>query len=70
MYPNLPKERQHEDHWHKDRASVLELANHLVDECWLTTPEQVVRFFEKPQKWTKEYLQFQAYGVVEEVHND
>lgn len=66
----LPKTRFHEDVWYDDYASVKELANHLVEECWLTTPEEVVRYFEKPWKWTKEYLQYMQFGVVEEIHND
>ena len=67
---HIPRTRPHPDHWHEDQSIVLELANHLVDECWLTTPEEVVRFFEKPWTWTNEYHQYMNFGVVEEIHND
>lgn len=41
--------------WWKDHAELVHTASWLVDRCELSTPDDVVAFFEKPWKWTEEH---------------
>ncbi|MDD4865739.1 MAG: hypothetical protein PHQ28_00980 [Mycobacterium sp.] len=37
--------------WYADSSEVVVLASVLVDADWLSTPRDVIEFFEKPWKW-------------------
>lgn len=46
--------------WYDDRDNLVALGEHLVDTYELRTPRMVLIYFEKPQKWTPEWLAFEA----------
>ncbi len=41
--------------WYETPANVLGLADWLNDGGWFSTPQDALRFFEKPWKWTREF---------------
>lgn len=45
-----------DDAWVDNQAEVLQFASVLVWADWLDTAPDVVYYFEKPQKYTNEYL--------------
>lgn len=46
--------------WYEDHDNLLGLGTWLVDECEITTCQELLRFFEKPWKWTEEWNSFKA----------
>ena len=47
--------------WYEYVSNVSDLAEWMTEECLFTTPEQVVRFFQKPWKWEVEFHCYQAH---------
>lgn len=48
--------------WHDDRSNLIALAEFLDDECvYFLDTAVVIRFFEKPWKWTREWEIFQVW---------
>ncbi|MBZ4508565.1 hypothetical protein GBP98_24845 [Mycobacterium avium subsp. hominissuis] len=48
--------------WYADHGEVVALASVLVDADWLSTPRDVVDFFEKPWKWDDQFKIWVAAG--------
>lgn len=48
------------DAWYTSHTNLVELASFLVDEGELSTPQQVVGFFEKPWHYSDEWLRYAA----------
>lgn len=48
--------------WYSDHREVVSLASVLVDADWLSTPRDVVYFFEKPWKWNDQFKIWAAAG--------
>ena len=44
--------------WYDDRDNLVALGEHLVDAYELRTPRMVQLYYEKPWKWTPEWLAF------------
>lgn len=49
--------------WHCCHDNLTTLARHLIDEEGYDA-EQMLRFFEKPWKWTEEWERLQATGTI------
>jgi hypothetical protein len=47
--------------WYQHRDNVISLAEWLDGNCAFTDTASVVRFFEKPWKWTYEFALFKFY---------
>ena len=52
------------NHWYDDQNDLNEFAAYLHDEGELTTAEEVLRFFEKPWKWSRD---FDAYQLTKKL---
>lgn len=50
------------DPWYSDHHEVVSLASVLVDAEWLSTPRDVVEFFESPWKWEQQHGIWAAAG--------
>ena len=44
--------------WYDDRDNLVALGEHLIDTYELRTPRMVQLYYEKPQRWTAEWLAF------------
>lgn len=44
-----------EQMWYEDRDNLLGLAEWMDSECCFIDTSSVIRFFEKPWKWVREY---------------
>ena len=43
------------EQWHENRDNVLKLAHYLVDECFMSNPDEILHYFEAPWKYGAEW---------------
>lgn len=53
--------------WFEDQAVVIAFARILVDSQGTLTADDVIRYFEKPWKWTDEHARWVAMGSPDVV---
>lgn len=51
--------------WFDSYDNVLSLANALVNDCYISTVEDLLRFFEKPWNWEHEWEWFAQHKTME-----
>lgn len=51
--------------WHDSHDNVLSLANALVYDCYLSTCEDLLRYFEKPWNWDREWEWFAEHRTMD-----
>ena len=55
---------------HADPAAVLAFGQILVDADWLSKPEDVIYYFERPWKWSELHQIWAAAGMPDKNHTD
>jgi hypothetical protein len=59
-----------EPRWYDSHDAIVEFASILIDAEQLDTPREVLRYFEKPWKWTPEYELWVSLGKRELTADD